>query len=132
MDWLEIAQQLMVAATLAAVGWLVRSLRDIGSRLASIETATDDRLDVVEGRMIQVEELERHNVIDRLTEVERQQSAAVTREQLGRIHERIDAGTRDHANLAAEIAAVAGEVKAVHRSVTLIQQHLIGKGGTPS
>ena len=62
-----------------------------------------------------LEDFKRHNVIDRLAAMERQQAAAVTREQVGRIHERID-------HFSEAVAGMAGEMKAMRGNVHLMQK----------
>ena len=128
MDYMAIATQVTGAAILAAVGWVIRSLGDLRERQAEAADAVDKRLDAVEVRMVQVEEIERHNVISRLGELERRQEASVTRDQLARIHERIDESRKDQAALGGDVAKVAGEVRAIHGTVQLIQQQLMRRG----
>ncbi|MYE06347.1 MAG: hypothetical protein F4Y04_03855 [Chloroflexi bacterium] len=128
MDFMGIAQQLMVAGTLAAIGWVIRSLRDLGTRLSDHQSRNDERLDKVEQRLVKAEELERHSVIERLADAERQLAASVTTGQLARLHERVDEMHRDNAALTGKIGEISGEVKAVRGSLQAIEGHLISKG----
>ena len=57
----------VAALTVAATDRAIRSLRDLNSRLDAAQGVVDDRLDKAEQRLGQIEELERHNVIDRLS-----------------------------------------------------------------
>ena len=124
MEWLEFAAEIVAALTLAAAGWVIRSLRDLSSRLDAAQGVVDDRLD-------KAEELERHNVIERLGEAERQIASLASQDQLRRIHARIDDDVKARASLGQEISAVAGKVDAIHGTMQVIQKHLMERGGTP-
>ena len=131
MEWIQAAMEMLGtvlgAAILAAVGWVIRSLRDIRDRHSSHAGAVDRRLDLVEQRLVQVGELDRHRVLDRVGELETQMAATVKSGDLDRLHDRISGVRRENAGLHSEIAGLGGEVKAMHQSVTTIVQHLLDR-----
>ena len=135
MEWIPAAMEalgtILAAAILAAVGWVIRSLRDIRSHHSRHAGEVDSRLDRVEQQIVRIDELDRHRVLDRVGELETQMAAAVKSSDLDHLHERISGGRREGAELRGEIAALSGEMRAVHQSVTTIVQHLLeGKGRT--
>ena len=129
MDWTDLATQILAGLILGAISWMIHSMRGLGRRLDEFESAVDGRIDPLEQRLVRVEELERYNVIERLTEVERQVAACTSQDQLRRIHARIDEDVEARAALGKEISAGAGKVDALHGTMQVIQKHLMDKGG---
>ena len=130
MDWSSLVTQVLAAAILAAVGWVIRSLRDLADRQSEHASAMDARMDKVEQDMVKVQELERHDVLKRLGDLEVQAAASVTRDQVARIHARVDEVHRDNLSLVKEIGEIAGTVKAVRGATQAIQDHLLAKGNS--
>lgn len=132
MDWLDLATQILAGLILLAISWVLHSVRGIGRRIDSLESAVDTRLDRAETRLVHVEEIERHNVIERLGEVEKQVASCAGQDQLRRIHARIDDDVQAIATVGREVSAVGGSVRAIQGTVQLIQRHLMERGGGSS
>ena len=131
MDWMDLATQILAGLILGAISWMIHSMRGLGRRLDEFESAVDGRIDPLEQRLVRVEELKRHNVIERVGDLERQVAACTSQDQLRRIHARIDDDVKARAELGQEISAVAGKVDAIHGTMQVIQKHLMERGGTP-
>ena len=122
---MEMLGTVLGAAILAAVGWVIRSLRDIRDLHSSHADVVDKRLDKVEQQIVRIDELDRHKVLDRVGMLETQMAAAVKSGDLDRLHDRISGVRRESADLHGEVSGLAGEVRAMHQSVTTIVQHLL-------
>ncbi|MDE0406875.1 MAG: hypothetical protein OXN81_03360 [Alphaproteobacteria bacterium] len=132
MDWLDLATQILAGLILLAISWVIHSVRGIGRRIDSLEDAVDSRLDRAETRLVRAEEIERHNVIDRLGEVEKQVASCTSQDQLRRIHARIDEDVKSRGELGQQISELSGVMNGVRGTVQLIQRHLMERGGGPS
>lgn len=133
MDWLlsilaEAIAVILATGVIAALGWIGASIKGLRREIADLRSAADDRLDRAESRLVKVEELERHNVIDRLNACERQIASLVTAEDITRIHSRIDKLQHADASLAEGIGQIKGLVEAQTGQLRIIQQHLIERG----
>lgn len=144
MDWLDLATQILAGLILLAISWGAATLRSLKAsttralsdlrdstdrNLEEFKASTDARLDKIEQRIVRVEDIKRHDVIGRLSKVERQVAAGTSQDQLRRIHARIDEEGKSHAELSSAVAAVAGQVKTIYGTMQLIQKHLMEKGG---
>ena len=133
MDWLlsvagEAIAAILAVAVTAALGWVASSIRGLGREIERLRASSDERLDRAEGRLVKVEELERHNVIERLGKCESQIASLVTAEDVTRIHARIDELQSSEAALAAGIGEVKGLVESQSKQLGIIQQHLLERG----
>lgn len=128
-DWLLASiGEILAGLVLAALAWVLSSIRDLRREIAESNAAADARLDAVERQAVKAEELERHNVIDRLNACERQLAAMTTAEDLNRIHSRIDKlGSADGA-LASGIGELKGLVESQSGQLELIQSYLLRNG----
>lgn len=138
MDWLqavadtivgEVIAIVLAAAILGCVGWLTRSIRDLGERLESQAAKADARLDHIDKQIVKIEDLDRHDIIDRVGKLEVEMASVARSSELDRIHTRISERASENAEIRAEVSGVAGEVKAVHQQVNTIVKHLIEQGG---
>ena len=118
----EVAAIVLAATILGVVGWLTRSIRDLRRELAAADAANDRRLDYVEKQVIKIEDLDRHNVIERVGRLEVELAKAVKSAELTRVHERVDA-------LSAEVHSMAGKVESVDRSLETIYNYLLKSTG---
>ena len=100
--WIDGLQTVLTAA-LGVYVWLVNRTRVNAARISKMEDEIDGRLDEAENR---------------LTKVESDVEHGPTRNDLGRIHTRID-------DVAAAVARIEGESHAATRSLDLIHQHLL-------
>ena len=131
MDWaLSVAGEalaaILAAAVLAALGWIASSIRDLRREIAALRDAGDKRLDRVEKQLVQVEELERHDVIRRLGGVElklsKLEASCLGTESLDRIHERVDELTK-------EVHSLGGKFGSVSEGLAMIHSFLLDKSG---
>ena len=123
MDWVlsvagEALGAVLAAVVLAALGWIASSIRDLRREIAGLRDAGDLRLDRVEKQLVQVEELERHDVIRRLGAVELKlaeiEASCLGAESLDRIHERVDELTKEVHSLGGKFESVAGNLALIH------------------
>ena len=103
--WLAAAQA-VGAVIVGAIGALLLRMRKSESRVEAVDKQIDRRLDDIDSRLTRVEGAIEHGP---------------KREDLGRIHTRID-------EVAAAIARIEGESHTVARNVDLIHQHLLERG----
>ena len=131
MDWaLSVAGEalaaILAAVVLAALGWIASSIRDLRREIAALRDAGDLRLDHVEKQLVKVEELERHEVIKRLGNVELKlaqvEASCLGKESLDRIHERVD-------ELTGEVHSLGGKFESAASSLALIHSFLLDGGG---
>ena len=122
----EVAAIVLGAGILGIVGWLVGSIRDISSRQLKASIAIDRRLDHIEKNIVKIEDLDRHDIIDRVGNVELEQAADRARSlkagDLTRVHERVDV-------LAREVHSMTGTIGALDESVGRIHDYLLQQGG---
>ena len=100
--WIDILQTVLTAAVGVYV-WLVTRTRVNAARISKMEDDLDARLDGHDRRLTRIEGAVEHGP---------------TRDDLGRIHTRID-------EVAAAIARIEGESHAAARNLDLIHQHLL-------
>jgi len=100
--WIDILQAVLTAAVGLYV-WIVNRTRVNAARIRKLEDDIDSRLDD-------------HG--DRITAVEAAVEHGPSREDLSRIHARLD-------EVASVVARIEGENKATARNVALIHQHLL-------
>lgn len=129
MDWMgvvtETAAVVLAAAITAAVGWIARSIRDLRRDIAAFQDSSDARLDAVEQKLVRVEEIERHDVIRRLGDLEtshaRFQERCLKGEDLTRVHKRVD-------DLTKEVHSMVGRLGSVDKSLGRIHDYLLARG----
>lgn len=129
-DWMlavlaEAIAVILASVVLAALGWVVSAVRGLRAEIAAQNAGFDTRLDKAETRLVLVEEMERHEVIRRVTEAELKlaeiEASCLGRESLDRIHERVDGLTKEVHSLGGKFEAAAGSLEMIHA-------YLLGKG----
>jgi hypothetical protein len=100
--WIDLAQ-LILWALLGIYTWFSNRHRVTNKRIESLETSVDERIDGQSERIIRIEE--------RLSHLPGQAD-------LGELHEKVN-------ELSTSTGEVRGEIRAIHRTVSMINEHLM-------
>lgn len=100
--WIDILQALLTAG-IGVYVWLVNRTRVNAARIRKMEDDIDGRLDDTEHRLTKVETAVEHGP---------------SRQDLGKIHKRLD-------EVAQTVSRIEGENHAMARNIDLIHQHLL-------
>jgi hypothetical protein len=103
--WLDIAQ-LVLLALLGGYNWLTSRHRVTTSRIDELEESVDERIDLQGTRIIRIEETLKHQPGD---------------DALGVLHDKVN-------GVSHSVGEIRGEIRAIHRTVNMINEHLISRG----